>query len=347
MCFNIVFYMKFFDLWGFLTGYPHTPNYHRFACFILFLHYCLAIFLTLYMGYIVAYFFAYLSILDAFNEFSQYGCLLVTYWIIIIETYWKRSARRSFWTFYEQVNNSECIPGNFALYKYELIEYFVVSFITEPFHWIIMRVPLDVVVPYFILYHIIQVRVFYHIFCLKLIACAMNNIDDKIEEMKRFGESRFGNTTSQHSHGARRRQFCQIQRMHLILCELVQQVNDNFRFSILATILCQCCILYSNLNWAYLHGHQYGSYYKPGIVAIPIDFADKLICTNRDLKFIYLFLLNSHSSLLYMGTICSKAHLLCVSGSKWVLYEGKTKVILIVLLIVKIFIGWSTWSEYK
>lgn len=265
MCFKIVLHTIFFDLWGFLTEYPHTQCYHRFAYFVLLLNFCLAIFLLFYTGYFVTYLLVNFKILEAMNEFSQYWCLLLTYWIILIETFCKRGTQRSFWTHFKQLNDVERIKGN-SLYLYELVECFILSLTTLVIHCHIWSIPLDILIPYFTMYYIVQVRVFYYVFSMKLIASIINNINMEIEEMERLWEERFENSTGNILNGVKKRLW-HIQRTHFTVHELVRHINNNFSCSSLAIILCQFYVLCSNLNWLCLHSDQYQTVYIIGIAA--------------------------------------------------------------------------------
>lgn len=238
MGFTVSVYTAFFDSWGFNTGYARSTNCRHFAHFMQISHFALAIFLTFYMGYLITYLSATVTVLEAINEISQYLCLISTCWICLIESLVKRKAQKSFWKCYRRLNENR-ISSGLAIC---LLEYFVCSMCILVTHLNLMNIPSAVLLPYFILFYIVQVRVFYHVFFMKLISIELRNVDHQIEVLRRSSDSR---------------PFCQIRRVHHVVHELVEHVNGNAAFSNLVNILCQFCLMYSSINWMYLHSKDF------------------------------------------------------------------------------------------
>lgn len=239
---NIAIYTTYFDLCGFLTRYTCSSSYHRFACFAIILHMCMAAFLTFQLIYLTAFMYGLLGLLGAINDSSQCVCLLITYWTILIESFTNRKAQRFFWSGYVQLNDSSHIASNIL----NLFELFFLSIYYAAILLVevcLLGIPLNVLMPYCILYAIVQTRVIYQLFCVRLITAELSFIDHKLGEIVRSLEKN-GACIEQAMKETRRK--------HRIGHELVNQINGNFGFSTVATILSQFYLIYANTNWLYI-----------------------------------------------------------------------------------------------
>lgn len=246
MAANIAIFTTYFDLCGFLTGYTCSSNYHRFACFTLILHMGMATFLTFQLIRLTTFMYGYLGVLGAINDSSQCVCLLITYWTILIESFANRKAQRFFWSGYVQLNDSSHIASN-ILNHFELFSlsiYYSAILIVEV---CLLGIPPDVLLPYCILYAIVQTRVFYQLFCVRLITAELGCIDHELGEMVQ---------TLENDRARIELAMKETRRKHRIGHELVNQINDNFSFSTVATILSQFYLIYANTNWLYIQDDE-------------------------------------------------------------------------------------------
>lgn len=249
MVFDIAIYTIFFDLWGCPTGYSCSSKYQRFACAMQFVHSLVALFLTYQMIYLVAYLYGIFGLLGAINDASQCLCLLFTYWTILIESFANRKAKRLFWKYYFQLNNGRRVNGK-LLNPFE-------PFILSIYYILIMAVeinllgvPLYILSLYCILYSIVQIRVLYHVFCLRLIAAELNFIAAELnfieDELKKVlhSMSDIGDNI--------RQMLKEIRRKHQIIKRLVDQTNSNLSLSSAAAMLSQFYLIYANTNWLFI-----------------------------------------------------------------------------------------------
>lgn len=250
---NIAVLFTFFDLCGFLTVHTSTRKYHCFACFIMLAHFVLAFFLAIYIALVVVLLFSHLNALEAFNEFSQYGCFILTYWAVLIESFVKRRKQRSFWNIYDKLNHGEFIQGK-SIYIFGLIEYSIITISTTIVHIFVTQIPMKVMVPFLVLYFHNQFRVFYHIFYLKLINGEFQFIDHRAQEMNQLLKDLSGDNAIEMKH-----KFKEIRCLHQKACELIETFNEVFSFSNVIAVLSQFYMIYSNTNWLYLHGHEFAS----------------------------------------------------------------------------------------
>lgn len=120
--------LNFFDCCGFSTEYFHTAKYRQFCNFVFVVHILLAVFLSVCIIRIKQYLYAEHSSLDAFNETTQYIALLISYWIILLESRAHRKRQTIFWQLFRSCGHSVNEDCDFSL---TVAEYLVGSIIVN------------------------------------------------------------------------------------------------------------------------------------------------------------------------------------------------------------------------
>lgn len=110
-------------------------------------------------------------------------------------------------------------------------------------------------VPFCIAYSVVQLRLFYYVFCMKLIRSELKYIDQRIELMFNSLDENRSNTEQA---------FSEIRRRHQSVHKLALQMNGNFNFSHVAATLSQFHLVYGNTNWLYIQDVEHIGYFVMG-----------------------------------------------------------------------------------
>lgn len=241
--------LKFFDFCGFSAEFFRSPKYRLFVNFIFTLHILLAVFLSVYVVKIKQYFYSKYAALDAFNQCTQYISLLLSYWIIFIESSVQRRNKRAFWQILNYIEKFSIQ----RTYLIAIIEHLLVSSVVNAvaIYWDIES--RDMWIPYMILLYTNHLQTFFYIFHLEI-------IKSKFEQIRQELSVDNVDYTKEFLHAIRHK--------HQRICALIANVNDTYSISHLSTLMSQLYFVYSNLNWTYLHFSIHSAVYISSIYSL-------------------------------------------------------------------------------
>lgn len=209
------------------------------------MHILLAVFLSVCIIRIKQYLYAEHSLLDAFNETTKYVALLISYWIILLESRAHRKRQRIFWQLFRSCGHAVYEDCDFLL---TVAEYLVGSIIVNGIAIYWRMVPRDSWIAFMISGYANHLRILFHILHLQLIRTTLRAIEKSLL-LHRTGDSATSRTISKTRYD------------HYLVCELITNVNETYSLAHLSTLLCQLYFCYSNLNRAYLHADVYTGFY--------------------------------------------------------------------------------------
>lgn len=198
------------------------------------------------------------SSLDIVNNWIQFMSAVLTYWIIIIESYFRRSYKRRFWIIYGEIRQCRykfrCRPENpnSKFYFFLLFEYFVCFSIIQLILWnfFISFVGNFIYfnISYIILVKMYQNRLFYCLFYLNLIKYELNSAEAELKFIVTISRNNFEELDLS----------ClkPIREYYRLMYEMVRCINEVFGWSQVATILFSFYLPLTDLNWAYIRIHE-------------------------------------------------------------------------------------------
>lgn len=250
---RIKYLLTIFDLCGFYTETSSIPGKNEFN--ILLFHISLAILLTIFIFLFATQpRFVSDASFNMVNNLVQFISALITYWMIVIESFYQRKYQRRFWQIYwEQKHASK---PNIRIYLFIFIEYTflftAIQLILMHYFSVIHGVFVYFLFTAFVYIKFYQYRIFYYIFYMKLV---QENL--RLLEIQ-FNVEKQGNSMNKHFNLIRKN----YQRVH----EMISCLNHTFGWSQFFTILFSFHILLTELNWSYWGLHKRSAPYKIGFL---------------------------------------------------------------------------------
>lgn len=179
------------------------------------------------------------------NEIQQYSSSLAAYWLVLIESYFKRKTEQKFWILLAHIEKGEENIKKFKFWKHVLqsIHYFITTNIilyTTSYEYFN---DYFLLISYLIVIGICQNRVFHYIFHLKVIEFELKLIESDLRD---FFKKPFDLEAAQREIGVKR-----IRESYRLVFEMVECINSVFSWSYLATILFCFHFLITEMYFSY------------------------------------------------------------------------------------------------
>lgn len=213
------------------------------------------------------------------NELLQIMNGMLTYWVIIVESYVQRETQRKFWRIYRFIDTmkTSCTRKFLRIYYFKFVEYLVVVaiiqlYFTQHFthyvkHYSLFRIC------YLFSQIIYQYRVFYYLFYLELIKFELKMIKNELKDMvslSQFQHSFARCTRRRHKrcyNSMRRSTENSLKRISSycqLVFELTKCINQIFGWSNFTTVLYSFHLPLTDGNWALRGLHERRSDYIIG-----------------------------------------------------------------------------------
>lgn len=203
--------------------------------------------------------------LNMVNRTIQYTSALLTYWLVIFESYIQRSYQRQFWCIHEQTKKYNSPPRrhrhpNFRNYLFKCIEYLSIFSLIQIFLMFYFKFYVGdffyFMITYIILVKMYQNRLFYYLFHLELIKHEMEIVQDELKRIVLISKWNLNDLE--------KNRFRQLREHYKLVYEMVNCVNEIFGWSQFTTIFYSFDLPLTDLNWAYLRIYQRSIGYKMG-----------------------------------------------------------------------------------
>lgn len=184
--------IQFFDLLCFKTQFSIKPN----SGFRKYIHSIVQIALAVYFSYLSWTTFdsllSFLDTLEATNLCIEYIITVVTYWLIIVDSYAHAKGNQIFWSLFRRIdtmnrNHNLFRFNSFSLKLFEFILFVVLSlghygYVSFFFKWNVFLT----IMSFFVLIHTCQVKMFQYLLYLDLIIKELRTIELELKEMVRI-----------------------------------------------------------------------------------------------------------------------------------------------------------------
>lgn len=185
---EFIIILNLFDAFGCTnSGSSKLSTNRQYSFCVCFVHCSMAIILTWFGFFMITEYFPLLSPIEVLNECLQYINALVTYWLIILESFQKRKVHKHFWNVFEQIDWFFCHQStvNLRSYRKKLISFFGFHFLlilftlTDP-----LTQSTQVDLAYEAVFMMCEFRIFYYLFCLEIVNHQLNRIESELQTME-------------------------------------------------------------------------------------------------------------------------------------------------------------------
>lgn len=256
---RIVHILNFFDVCGYCTESSALTKFRKIRFLIFFTHFSLAILFTIFMFYIFVEYIQIIGLLETINELVQYCIGLLTYWLIILDSFAHSRKHERFWRIVQTIDELfRKQNAVHARYLNKFIGFFLVTIASHTIIYYQAVLPQTISVFVFVaLITIGQLRVFYYIFCLEIVNCQLKMIENEIKIMRKTVPIIEG--YDQHLDNTQGNSFCEfklkrfkwINGYYHCVVQMTELLNDIFGWSQVASILFFFHSLQTNLNMLY------------------------------------------------------------------------------------------------
>lgn len=267
---RIVCLLTVFDACGFYSGSTFLSKQRKYIFLVYFVHLSMVLFLTLFFCHLMIHFYPKLGVTEAISEFLQYSIGLMTYWLIIFDSFFHRHTHRNFYEILERIYD-RFYMSKFTLRSYvmKIVEYF---FITLSI--VVIRLAINNFVntvidfAYAVLFKICQLRIFYYIFCLEIVHSQLKTIECELKKIQ-------GSVVAMNSIRSRASKtsllyFFELHRLQLIrrhydcVYQMIGNLNKHFGWSNVASISYCFYLFLTDMNWFYIRHHELSYAYCMG-----------------------------------------------------------------------------------
>lgn len=183
----------FFDISGYNTGASKLSNHRKYSYIINFVHISLAMFFTLFKGYVVFQLKRSIRLIELINQMLQYSTALFTYWFVILDSLLLWREHRHFWSVLDMIDKQLFSQNKFSFRSYAIKCGIFLSvalsslMVVLSSHSHSQEVSLDLV--FFVIYFLVkicQVRLIYYLFCLEMIKYQLYAIENELNQKKKL-----------------------------------------------------------------------------------------------------------------------------------------------------------------
>lgn len=264
---RVVNTLNFFDICCYDTGSSKLSKNRKIIHFIYLVHILLAILLTFFEFQMFIEYYPLLGLSEAFSELLQYSTPLFTYWLIIMDSILQRKSHQHFWKCFERIHDQfNCrINFNFRGYFIKFFEFFSVSISIVVITGVINGLShFDIECAYAILFEVVQLRIFYYLFCLEIVHSQLNAIENEVKSIERI-QNHFDDrqwyllctVESDDYHLFALRRLKQIREYVYCVYKMIDILNTMFGWSHVTAILFCFYLLLTGFNWFYIHFNQF------------------------------------------------------------------------------------------
>lgn len=264
--------LKFFDLCGFYTETSNKCEHETCKKRMFIVHSIWAFILTCFS---VACSMEPMILGDGLpylvNELLQMMNGLLTYWVIIVESYLQRETQRKFWRIYEYIEtfHKSCKRKFLRIYFIKFMEYLVVILIIQIYftqhfthyvkHYSLFRIC------YLFSQILYQYRVFYYLFYLELVKFELKIIKNDLKKVVALNECRNSFSQCKHRHKFRchtsigkfrENTLKRISSYCQLVFELSKCINQIFGWSNFTTVIYCFHLPLTDGNWALRGLHE-------------------------------------------------------------------------------------------
>lgn len=247
--------LSFFDACGYYTGSSTLSRHKKVVHFITFMHIFFIVLFTSYKVYTTIFMAEVMNFVEVVNESLQYTIPLFAYLTIILESLLHQYEHKRFWNVYQRILNKFCFETAFInAYINRFIRmmapvlvislWFSLS-LAASFRSIIVFI---IVLFYWIVVMICQIRVIYYLMCLEIVHFQIEKIDQTLKTIKCIP-----------SLAIRIRKLTWIREYYYCVHEMTKHLHDVFGWSHVALILYSFYSFLTNVNWFYAHYHDISS----------------------------------------------------------------------------------------
>lgn len=259
--------LHIFDVFGFNSGLTKFSLNPHLAHFIYIIHISFATFATLFI-YSVMRFISSKDFAEAVSELLQYLSVLLTYWLIIYDSFVNRHVNRKFWMNLKWIDAYGHSQSrlNFRGYIVKFMEFFPVKMCMVAIVIVCKINSFKIDFMYNSLFKIVHMRSFYYLFCLEVLTFQLKEIEIEIQNVASVINipklKTLNIRKSIYTFEAKRLKWIReyVWNAH----EMTRDLNRIFGWSHVATILSSFYLLLSQLNWSYAHFHEFSFVYGTG-----------------------------------------------------------------------------------
>lgn len=257
-------FLLFFDLFGFDSGSSRLYRYQTLCHLVKLVHIVTVVLLTSFTFSYFIDFYALYGIITAISQFLLYFSTLCTYWLILMDSFLHRRSHKHFWDTIQLINEHNSSQTRYALQTFtaKSIWFFVMSILLTALvfqmhnfgHFLIN-------IAHFILIRILQIRIFYYLFCVEIVHFQFQLIENELKkDATESNESNGSNGHNCYSHQLShtshscfelKRLKCARECLHCVY-EMKRNVNKIFGWSHLAGIFSCFYLLICDLSWLYI-----------------------------------------------------------------------------------------------
>lgn len=241
---EIQWYLIFYDVFGFNSGTSKLSQSRGIVYCIEFIHILSAIFFTLTKFKFLFELYQLNGTISTVNESLQYSATLYTYWLIIMDSICCQSSHKRFWKLIQQIDEKFCSQSHlrFRTYLAKMIAFFLVN-ISVSANGTTRLLRHNIVYSYTLWAKICFLRMFYYIFCLKIVHFQLKNIDKELDKLI----LRKLNVAEHNRRLKWTRQYISI------IDEMTNHLNKIFGWSNAAVIFCCFYYILTCLNWIFIN----------------------------------------------------------------------------------------------
>lgn len=230
-------FLIFFDVFGFNSGASKLSKCRGIFYCIEFVHILIATFFTLTKFKFLIGLYSLNGAIPTVNELLQYSAGLYPYWLIIVDSICGQSSHKQFWKLFQQIDRQFCSQSNlcFRIYLVKMIEFFAATTLISAIGMMDL-IKKCIVYSYIFLAKFSNIRIFYYLFCLKMINFQLKHIEEELENMHK-------------SNVADCQRLKWIREYVSLVHEMTYHLNNTFGWSNAAVILCCFYYVLVGLNW--------------------------------------------------------------------------------------------------
>lgn len=246
---QIVRILNFFDIFGLNSGSSDLTINLKVAYFIHFVHILIAFLCVLFQFWMSIIYFRSEFIGLKITLFLQYISALYAYWLIIFESLLHHRVHKHFWQIFQRINEHfhSQVGFYFKIYATTFFEFFIVTIALVIASFVENGIErLGMVLVFLFLIKVCQLKVFYYIFCVKIVTEQLEIIEIEVTELKNILNRRFDENVLQINR------FVWIRKYFECVYEMTECLNKVFGWSQVAAILFCYYLLLTDLAWSYL-----------------------------------------------------------------------------------------------
>lgn len=200
-------------------------------------------------------FVKHFGVIEAISEYLEYTASLYAYWIIILESICQRQQQILLWKI-QSPDRLQKSPID-RLYPIIFFEFFLRKLLLIASSCLLYdsNITLNLNVFTYVIYItpvlICKIRIFYYIFCLKVIHSQLEDIANDLKDLHYETNNHSFDDSSAYIYVARRLRV--IRQNFQTVCKMIQLLNNIFGWSQVAAVLFCFYSQFSDWNFIYIH----------------------------------------------------------------------------------------------